>query len=162
MVYLLHSSLLSQNNQISISAVLRFRNALTFIKNDYPFSYAFGPAYSREACIESAQEVYNRLLMRTPGDTSIQFETMALIALDDAGRIDQQKAKDLVKVFRPDRDGVLTLLDFVKSTDSVYKEFRLLQASIQNSSQIDRGFENILNVIFYIVVVAIVLSQLGV
>jgi hypothetical protein len=100
--------------------------------------------------------------MLTPDETSVQFETMALVALDDAGKIDQQKAKDLVKVFRPDRDGVLTLLDFVKSTDSVYKEFRLLQASIENSSQIDRGFENILNVIFYTVIVAIVLSQLGV
>lgn len=30
----------------SISAVLRFRKALTFINHNYPFSYAFGPGKS--------------------------------------------------------------------------------------------------------------------
>ena len=91
----------------------------------------------------------------------LNFETVGLVALDDFGEIDPKKAKDLVKVFRPDREGNLTLIDFVKSVDAVYKEFRLLQASINNSSKIDQGFENILNIIFYIVVVTIVLSQLG-
>lgn len=100
-------------------------------------------------------------MTRAPELIHLPFETMALIAVEDDGIIDQQKAKDLVKVFRPDREGSLTMLDFVKSTDSVYKEFRLLQASIENSSQIDRAFENIFNVVFYAVVVTIVLSQLG-
>ena len=81
--------------------------------------------------------------------------------MKDNGDIDQVKVRDLVKVFRPRRDGVLTMLDFVKSTDSVYKEFRLLQASIQNSSQIDIAFENILNVFFYAVLITIILSVLG-
>jgi hypothetical protein len=75
--------------------------------------------------------------MRTPDDQILPFETVALLALMDDG-LDQQKAKELVKLFRPDRDGYLTMLDFVKSVDNVYKEFRMLQASIENSSQIDR------------------------
>jgi small-conductance mechanosensitive channel len=91
----------------------------------------------------------------------VQFEAIALLALDEKGNIDQQKAKDLVRLFRPDRQGYLSVLDFVKSVDSCYKEFRLLQASIENSYQIDRAFENIFNVIFYFVVIAVVLSFLG-
>jgi hypothetical protein len=98
--------------------------------------------------------------MKTPTEQVLPFETMALLALSDEG-LDQQKAKNLVKLFRPDRDGSLTMLDFVKSIDSVYKEFRMLQASIENSSQIDRAFENIFNVVFYVIVTTITLSQLG-
>lgn len=95
-------------------------------------------------------------------DAVLQFETIALLALEDDGEtIDQDKAKDLVKLFRPDREGTLSLLDFVKSVDSVYREFRMLQASIENSSQIDRAFENIFNIGFYGVVFTIVLSALG-
>lgn len=91
----------------------------------------------------------------------LQFETIAMLALDVNGNINQQKAKDLIKIFRPDRQGNLSVLDFVKSVDSVYKEFRLLNASIENSSQIDRAFENIFNSVFYFVIVAVVLSQCG-
>ena len=86
------------------------------------------------------------LVFYRPGETNLHFETLGLITFQDVGEIDQKKARELVKEFRPQRDGVLTMVDFVKSTDSVYKEFRLLQASIQNSSQIDIAFENILNV----------------
>ena len=53
------------------------------------------------------------------------------------------------------------MLDFVKSTDSVYKEFRLLQASIENSSQIDKAFENLLNVLFYAILTTTILSIMG-
>jgi small-conductance mechanosensitive channel len=67
----------------------------------------------------------------------------------------------LVKLFRPDREGNLTMLDFVKSIDAVYKDFRLLSASIENSTQIDRAFENIFNIGFYAVVITVTLSQLG-
>lgn len=131
------------------------------IQDDLAFSLAFGPTNSREACIQSAQETYGRLLSATPDETNLHFETLGLIAVQDNGEINQEKARDLVKVFRPRRDGVLTMLDFVKSCDSVYKEFRLLQASIRNSSQIDIAFENILNVFFYVILITIILSIMG-
>lgn len=91
---------------------------------------------------------------------TVQFETIAMVALE-GDTVNQEKAKELIKVFRPDRDGCLSVLDFVRSVDNVYKEFRLLQASIDNSSQIDRAFENIANVVFYAIVVTIILSLLG-
>ena len=100
--------------------MLRFRKALTFIQKSYPFGYFFGEADTRENTIESAQNVYNRLLMRTPGEQVLHFETLALLALvEDGDTIDQQKAKDLLKLFRPDREGRLTMVDFLKSVDSV-------------------------------------------
>lgn len=98
--------------------------------------------------------------MRTPNEEVMPFETIALLAVTEEG-LDQQKAKDLVKLFRPDRDGSLTMLDFVKSVDDVYRGFRMLQASIDNSSQIDRAFENIFNTIFYSIIVTVILSELG-
>lgn len=146
----------------SISAVLRFRKALTYIEKRYPFSVAFGLADTREACIESAQEVYQRLMMHKKEEEGfLSFETIALLAVDEGYTIDQSKAKSLIKIFRPDRQGMLTMLDFVKSIDAVYKEFRLLGATIENSSQIDRAFENIFNVVFYVVLATCILSMLG-
>lgn len=75
------------------------------MQKQYPFSYAFGPAYSRESCLDSAQNVYTRLLMKTPDEIVLHFNTIALLALRKDGTIDQQKAKDLVKLFRPNRQG---------------------------------------------------------
>ena len=130
------------------------------MEKKYPFGSSFGNAENREACIGSSQEVYRRLL-KASSDDIVQFELLALLALDKDGIIDQSKAKALIKLFRPDRQGRLTCLDFVKSVDAVYKEFRMLGATIDNSSQIDRAFENIFNVGFYVVTFTIILSQLG-
>ena len=69
----------------------------------------------------------------------------------------RDKVKALIKLFRPDRKGFLTKLDFVSSVDDVYKDLRLFRASLANSSSIDISFEAIINVVFYIVVILIVL-----
>ena len=84
---------LVQDENASISSVLRFRKALKFIQKTYLLSYVFGPADTRENCIESAQNVYNRLLLRTPGKQVLEFETLALVALLDDDTVDQHKAK---------------------------------------------------------------------
>jgi hypothetical protein len=57
--------------------------------------------------------------------------------------------------------GYLSLLDFIKSVDSVYKEAKLLHASVVNSEKIDRAFEGAFNVPFYAIMVCIILGQLG-
>lgn len=152
----------SHENSVSIAEVLRFRKALTFINDEYPFSYAYGLADTRDAMIRSAQQVYTSLLAATPFVDVVQFETIAEIALRHDGSIDEDKAMEAIRIFRPDREGNLTLIDFIKSVDSIYKEFRLLQASIKNSSQIDQAFESIFNVIFYGVSITLILSQIGI
>lgn len=54
--------------------------------------------------------------------------------------------KDLIHLLRPDRDGSIGLVDFVKSVDVVYKRIRLLRASIRNSQKIDGAFELLFNI----------------
>jgi hypothetical protein len=129
--------------------------------NPFVFSLTFGLADTRENCIESSQNVYRRLLLRTPDSVLMTFETIAVLAVLGDGTMDQDKLKDLVRLFRPDRDGNLSLLDFVKSIDTVYKTIRLLRASIRNSMTIDRAFENIFNIAFYTVMTCVILSQIG-
>lgn len=60
----------------------------------------------------------------------MNFDTLALITVNKDGSLDELKLKELVKLVRPDREGNLTLIDFCKSVDSVYKELRLLRASV--------------------------------
>lgn len=150
-----------EEKKITIGAVLQFRQALTYMKKKYPFLPAFGPADTREACIDSAQKVYDRLMLRTPQLDILPFETLALLAKKEDGNIDKEKAKLLIRLFRPDRDGSLGKLEFVKSVDIIYKELRLLSANISNSSQMDAAVENLINVVFYIVLVAVIVYRLG-
>ena len=56
----------------------------------------------------------------------------------------------------------MTLLDFVKSVDTVYKELSLMRASVANNSKMDRAFEKIINLGFYFVLACVVLSVMGV
>ena len=129
---------------------------------DFPFSASFGIADTREACITSTQEVYERLLLKKKTvNNQLHFDTIAVLALRKNGELDNDKAKKLIWTFRPDRDGAVTMIDFVRSIDSVYKELRMLRATVASSSKIDEALENILNVAFYVVLVCIILSQTG-
>ena len=143
---------------ISIQDVLQFRQAVLCMDTKHPFSYAFGPANTRQSCIESAQDVYNRLLLNYPDNPLLTFDTLALITLAKNGEIDEKKARKLIRLFRPSRDGSLTALDFVKSCDKIYKDLRTLRAAISNSSQLDLAFERLINVGFYFVLWLIILT----
>jgi len=124
-------------------------------------------------------------LLSSPGASVLSFDIIALLAVQRSGDLDEEKLRYLIKLFRPDREGNLSLLDFVKSIDSVYKELRLLRASVSNSSkvglccllciicvaafsvfsqclQLDRSFESIFNILFYFVAFFIVAFGLGI
>ena len=115
--------------QGSVNDVLQFRQAVSLLDTPCPFSLAFGKCSTREECVESAQTVYGRLMLQTPDEDVLTFETMSFVALDENHSIDGAKMKRLIRLFRPDRSGKLSKLDFVKSVDSVYKKFRMLRAS---------------------------------
>ena len=106
----------------------------------------------------SAENVYNRLV---ESDEILNFDSIASLAVR-RGDLDEDKLKALIKLFRPDRDGTLSLLDFAKSVDAVYKELRLLRASVANSTKMDSSFETIFNVIFYFFLGCIALAILGI
>lgn len=100
-------------------------------------------------------------MIRTPHLDELPFETLALLAKDEKGGIIQSKAKDLIKVFRPERDGTLGKLEFVKSIDVVYKQLRLLSANISNSSQLDKAIESLINLVFYVIIACYAIAALG-
>lgn len=101
-------------DRVSVSDLLRFRRMHILMQTDYPFSLAFGLANNREACIESSIKVYEKLLRRQKEKDCLQFGTIAVIAIDPDGNVQQEKMKRLIRLLRPDREGMLTLLDFVK------------------------------------------------
>ncbi len=127
---------------MSIKGILQFKQALAFMDISYPFSTAFGLANNRENCVRSAMEIYGLLLRANTESDVLNFEVLSVLARDPVSQdIDNTKVKELVRIFRPERDGTLDIIGFIRSIDRVYKDMRLLRASIRNSSQIDQAFE---------------------
>ena len=130
--------------------------------DSFPFTRAFGPAKSRMMCVQSSEDLFERLLKRTPNTHPLlPFETLSEVAYDGNGQLIRDKVKALIKLMRPDRKGFLTKLDFVSSIDDIYKDFRLFLASLANSTSIDDSFESIINSVFYVVATVIVLFIVG-
>lgn len=128
----------------------------------YPFSGSFGPADTRENCIISAQSVYERLLLKNQTiNGKLHFDTLAVLALQHGGELDPDRAKELIRTFRPDRDGGISMVDFVRSVDAIYKELRMLRATVAASSKIDKALESIMNIVFYVTVGCIILAAYG-
>ena len=121
----------------SIGAIIQFRSSLSYLNTNYPFGAAFGPAGTRKECIASVADVYRRLQL---GDNSIggnlHFNAIAELAVRDNGKLDEQRLKSYIKLFRPDRDGMMSLLVFAKAIDACYKELRLLRASVASASRV--------------------------
>ena len=128
----------------------------------YPFSRAFGLANTREVTVESAQKVYDKLMLGYDDSRPLPFSVFSVKALDENGQLDDAKIKSLIRLFRPDREGYSTRLDYTTSIDTVYKELRLLRASIANSAQIDIAFEKIVNAFFYFFLVIVAVTILGI
>ena len=85
-----------------MQTILQFRRALEFIKDEYPFSPTFGSVRTREGCVASAQELFERLMVGRLG-IFLDFDVLCLTAKDEAGNIDRTMVKDLIRVFRPNR-----------------------------------------------------------
>jgi len=140
----------TKKSKATVRDLVEFKKAVASMDDRYPLSHAFGHAKTREQCVQSSQEVYDRLMLSVSSDTSaLPFSILAVLAMDEKGGYNNAKIKSLIRLFRPDRQGNLIKLDFVRSIDTVYKQLRLLRASIANSAQIDVAFEKIVNAFFY-------------
>ena len=127
---------------MSLKGILNFKQALSFTDLPYPFSTTFGLANSRDNCVQSAKEIYKILRGGSTEADNLTFETLCVIAMDpESTEINEAILKDLVTIFRPERDGTVGSVRFIRSIDRVYKDMRLLRASIRNSSQIHQSFE---------------------
>jgi hypothetical protein len=132
------------------------------LETDFPFSRSFGIANTRDTCIVNAQRVFERLHLKSPSEGVLSFDILAQIALDhDTGVLDEDRVTDLIRVFRPDADGNVTLLDFARSVDTCYKDLRMLRAAITNSQKIDKSVKTVFNIIFYGFLAIVFLSQTG-
>lgn len=77
--------------------------------------------------IQGAESVYKKLLVAYPGSVVLPFDAIGVIAIHPNGTVDEMKLRELIRLFRPDCDGNLSLLDFAKSIDAVYKGTRPLE-----------------------------------
>jgi hypothetical protein len=159
------NSFTTLQHSVSVRDLLQFRQSCRLMETNFPFSPAFGIASTRTNCILSAERLYGKLLKRQNKSDSrhvLNFETLSAIALEKDSTLDQAKVKKLSRVFRPNRNGELSVLDWCKSCDAVYKEMRFLSSSIHNASQIDRAYERILNIGFYTLLAIVVFGMLGI
>jgi len=157
---------------VDLSAIIQFRASVGLLDIDTPYSHAFGVAKTRTNVIDNAQSLYARLLKKQQylqkgrhgeeSGTILRFHTIALAALKDRHRFDHQLCKDLVTLFRPARNGDISLLEFCKSIDSQYKELRKLRASIANEGRVNTAAEMLVNFAFYSIMIIVGLLALGV
>jgi small-conductance mechanosensitive channel len=141
----------------SIQKILEFRETLNYMDGGNPLSVPFGPASTRKECLKSSQKVYHKLLLQSPENQILRFEKLLVLAVDKKGKLNKTKARALIRLFRPDRKGNLTLLDFVRSCDHLYKKVKMFRATTANATQLDDALENLLNVAFYTILTVVLL-----
>ena len=134
---------------VSVADTIKFRQALTYMDNYYSFSEAFGPASTRNEMILSAEVVFHRLMKLSTNSESLSFSVFDILLLQEDGTEDKIKRKRLMKLFRPRKDGSLSLLSFVQGCDNIYRNLRLFRASVSNASVIDTVLESLINPVFY-------------
>jgi len=109
---------LGVEEDVSINAILQFRQSLSLIKNRYMFSLAWGDVSSCKSMIISSQRVFaglNSLTVDQNSASVLSFDVLTLAAVNDqSGNVDESTLKDYIHLMRPDRDGNLNLVDFVK------------------------------------------------
>jgi hypothetical protein len=128
-----------EEDAVSIKDILQFRHSCQLMETKYPFSPAFGLASSRKNCILSAESLYGIFLERQNRSDKrgvLNFETLSAVAWREDNTVDRAKLKILARVFRPGRNGELTVLEWCKSCDAVYREMRFLSSSIHSASQV--------------------------
>eukprot|EP00980_Cylindrotheca_fusiformis_P014041 scaffold3670_cov124-Cylindrotheca_fusiformis.AAC.17 len=165
----------SGQNDADLTSIIQFRASLSVLESTMPYSPAFGEACTRSEVIKRSEALYKQLLKkqeflhgnnendRMPAESSIlRFHTIALTALKSNGTFDRRFCKDLVKLFRPARNGNITNIEFCKSIDAQYKEMRKLRATIANEGRVNNSSETIINIVFYFVAAMAGLAVLGI
>jgi hypothetical protein len=145
----------------SIRHVLEFRNALAKLDKPYMLGIAWGDVTTRQKMVMNSQIIYWKLNRLSTNCNGLSFDVLSSLSEQTDGTLHPEELKQLIRLLRPDRDGILSLAEFVKSVDSVYKEAKLVHASVKNSEKIDREFEKALNIPFYTIVISAILSQIG-
>ena len=64
-------------------------------------------------------------MLDRPKDFILHFDTIVSLAMNKEGKIQEEKVRALIRLFRPDRNRNMTLLYFAKSCDRVYKKIKV-------------------------------------
>jgi hypothetical protein len=152
---------LDKTADASIHDILKFRRALSYMDESHPFGDSFGPATTRNECIESSHSVYYRLLKLTPDAPVLSNDVLFMLAQNEDGSENASKRLALKKLFRPDRYNQLPLLAFLQSIDTLYKKLRYFRASVGNASVIDHVLEGMIDYAFKFVLSLVILSLLN-
>mmetsp|Transcript_8271 Transcript_8271/g.11966 ORF Transcript_8271/g.11966 Transcript_8271/m.11966 type:complete len:635 (-) Transcript_8271:61-1965(-) len=143
---------MDQQVDASIADILKFRKAMAYMNDKYPFSSSFGPAGNRNECIKSTQKVFRKLLRATlNGGEAIPFWLIKEVAIDTHNGetvVNEAKCVRLKRLFRPNVEDELPLVAFAQSCDGVYKRLCFFRASVGNSSVIDKVLESIFDTLF--------------
>ena len=135
---------LDKSIDVSIADILKFRKALTYMDDPFPFGFSFGPGATRNQVIRSSRKTYRRLL-RSANLVNLSYDVIILLAVTEDGNIDEVKDRALKRLFRPDHHKQVTLLSFVQTCDTVYKKLRYFRASVGNASVINQVLESIVD-----------------
>ena len=111
--------------------VVKFKHALNYVIDDVsPFGDSFGIASDRNSAIASSHSIYWKLLKYAPEPDAkvLDFDILALIAIDENGVEDEAKMKALRRLFQPDAHNELSLLAFVQVSQTI-RLFLLLIAN---------------------------------
>jgi hypothetical protein len=134
------------------------------IQSEYPFSAVFGPSATQAQCSNSAEIVYRRLLKLQDREEAagLEFGVLSRIVLREKGDIASNKVRALLQVFHPDSNGHIGLPEFIQSVNEAYGDIRVLTRSITNAAQIEKAYENIINVPFFTILLLISLAICGI
>eukprot|EP00980_Cylindrotheca_fusiformis_P014033 scaffold3670_cov124-Cylindrotheca_fusiformis.AAC.9 len=158
--------------EADLSDIIQFRASLSVLESPMPYSPVFGEARTRSETIKRSEALYGQLLKKQeflygnepllPEYGVLRFHTIAITAIKSNGTFDRTLCRELVKLFRPSRNGNITKLDFCKSIDSHYKELRKLRASIANEGRVNTASEKLVDSVFFLIVAIVGLSVLGI
>jgi hypothetical protein len=152
---------LDKTADASIHDILKFRRALSYMDESHPFGDSFGPATTRNECIESSHSVYYRLLKLAPDSPVLSSDILFMLAQNEDGSESLSKKLALKKLFRPDRYNQMPLLAFLQSIDTLYKKLRYFRASVGNASVIDHVLEGMIDYAFKFVLSLVILTLLN-
>eukprot|EP00980_Cylindrotheca_fusiformis_P002337 scaffold543_cov119-Cylindrotheca_fusiformis.AAC.4 len=151
---------LDKHSAASLTDILKFRKALTYMDLEYPFGEAFGPASTRNEVIKSAQILYHRLLKLAPGSYALPNSVLSVLSENEDGTTDMDIKKSVNNLFPADGEGEIPILAFIQNCDIVYRRLRYFRASVGNSSVIDKVLEAIIDGFFYFGLCVIILTLL--
>lgn len=164
--------------------IVEFRQAFAVMTTPYFLSTAFGPVETREECIQSADRTFRRMQSVMDGQSveaasTLTSSTLALTSKEEMMVVNLQqmtewmfegfpkehareRSNGMMELLCPGNSkGLVEKIQFVKAMDSIYKEVRLLENAVANTSNVDRQYEKVINIFFYVTTALIAYGILG-